>query len=164
MIRPSRLSESIRRVAFAAVVAASLPALTSCGYVKGKAVNMVADTLSSGGDVFTSDDDPELLADAAPFALKLYESLLESSPKNQKLLVATCSAFTQYGVAFLEQRAIVLGTDPKLREEGYCMRAMNLRFKNIEPALVRNPDEALKAAKPQKKDVPLLYWTAASWG
>src|SRR5262245_62656874 len=98
-------------------VAVLLGALSGCGYIKGKAVNMVGDTLASGGDVFTRDDDPELVGDAIPFALKLYESLLESSPKNEKLLVATCGAFTQYGVAFLEQRAIVLGPDPKFREE-----------------------------------------------
>lgn len=179
MIRPSRLSESIRRVAFAAVVAVSLPIVTGCGYAKGKAINMVADTLSSGGDVFTRDDDPELLAEAAPAFLKVSESLLEASPKNQKLLVATCSAFTQYGVAFLEQKAIVLGDEKHfeearhlrgralkmdLRGKGYCMRAMNLRFKNIEPKLIRDPEAALKEAKPQKKDVELLYWTAASWG
>ena len=179
MIRPFRLSESIARAAFAAVLATTLPVVTGCGYVKGKAVNMVADTLSSGGDVFTRDDDPELLADAAPFALKLYESLLESSPKNQKLLLATCSAFTQYGVAFLEQKAIVLGEGKNheefvhyrtrafkadMRGKNYCMRAMNLRFKNIEPKLIRDPDAAMKAAHPEKKDVPLLYWTAASWG
>jgi len=148
--------------------------------MKGKAVNMVADTLASGGDVFTRDDDPELVGDAAPFALKLYESLLDSSPKNQKLLVATCAAATQYGVAFLEQRAIVLGPDAKhhdevvhlrsrafkmdMRGKGYCMRAMDLRFKGIEPKLLRDPQAALKDAKPQKKDVPLLYWMAASWG
>ena len=38
------------------------------------------------GDVFTRDDDPELVRDAIPFALKLYESLLESVPKHVPLL------------------------------------------------------------------------------
>jgi hypothetical protein len=140
---------------------------------------MVGDTLASGGDVFTRDDDPELVADAIPALLKVSESLVESSPKNQKLLVATCSEFTQYGVAFLEQKAIVLGDAQHhdevvhlrgrafkmdMRGKNYCMRAMNLRFKDIEPKLIRNPQEAIKTAKPEKKDVPLLYWTAASWG
>src|SRR5262245_42099533 len=105
-----------------------VPALSGCGYVKGKAINMVGDTLASGGDVFTRDDDPELVGDALPFALKLYESLLESSPKNEKLLVATCSAFTQYGVAFLEQRAIVLGPDPKFREEVVHLKGRALKM------------------------------------
>jgi predicted anti-sigma-YlaC factor YlaD len=156
------------------------PLLTGCGYIKGKAVNMVADTLAKPGDVFTRDDDPELIEGAIPFGLKLNEALLESSPKNQGLLLATCSGFTQYGVAFLERRAVVLGPAAEhhdevvhlrqrafkmnMRGKGYCMRAMELRFKGIEPKLVRDAETALKDVKPQKKDVPLLYWTAASWG
>ena len=100
-------------------------------------------------------------------------------PKNKDLLVATCSAFTQYGVAFLETEAEVLG-DAKhhdevvhlkdralklyLRARGYCLRAMDVRFKGIGPELLRDPNAALDQAKPKKKDVELLYWTAASWG
>ena len=67
-------------------------ALAGCGAIKKTAINNVAGTLSSSGDVFTRDDDPELVRQALPFALKLYESLLESVPKNEDLLVATCSA------------------------------------------------------------------------
>jgi hypothetical protein len=140
---------------------------------------MVASTLASGGDVFTRDDDPELVGDAIPFALKLYESLLDSAPRNKNLLIATCSAFTQYGVAYLETEAVVLGDGAHheevvalkdralklyLRARGYCLRAMDVRFKGIGPKLLADPAAALDAAKPRKSDVELLYWTAASWG
>jgi hypothetical protein len=70
---------------------------------------MVASTLASSGDVFTRDDDVELVGQAIPFGLKLYESLLDSAPKNKDLLLAACSNFTQYGVAYLETAALVLG-------------------------------------------------------
>ncbi|MCR6679002.1 TRAP transporter TatT component family protein, partial [Escherichia marmotae] len=70
---------------------------------------MVASTLASSGDVFTRDDDLELVGQAIPFGLKLYESLLDSAPNNKDLLIATCSNFTQYGVAYLETEAAVLG-------------------------------------------------------
>ena len=84
--------------------------LSGCGAIKGMALNSVADTLAKGtGDTFTRDNDPELIRDASAFALKLYESLLESVPKNKDLLVATCSSFTQYAYAFVETDAIVLG-------------------------------------------------------
>ena len=69
------------------------------------AVKTVANTLSAPGDVFTRDDDPELIREATPFALKLYESLLESVPTHVPLLVSTCGGFTQYGYAFLEAEA-----------------------------------------------------------
>jgi len=145
--------------------------------VKRRAISSVADTLASSGDVFTRDDDLELVGQAIPFGLKLYESLLESAPKNTNLLIATCSNFTQYGVAYLETEALVLGEAEHhdevahlnnralrlyLRARGYCMRGMDVRFPGIEKELQTDPAKAL--AKATKADVPLLYWTAASWG
>lgn len=155
--------------------AASL--LSGCALVRRKAIGTVASTLASSGDVFTRDDDPELVGQAIPFGLKLYESLLDSAPKNKDLLIATCSNFTQYGVAFVETEALVLGEAEHhdevahlnaralklyLRAKGYCMRAMDVRFPGIEPKLLLDPVAPL--GKAQKNDVPLLYWTAASWG
>src|SRR6476661_34578 len=159
------------------VIGLSLAALPACGLVQRKAVGMVASTLASSGDVFTRDDDLELVGDAIPFGLKLYESLLDSAPKNKDLLIATCSNFTQYGVAYLETEAAVLGEAKHhdevahlndralklyLRAKGYCLRAMEVRFPGIGAKLLTDPVPAL--AKAQKKDVPLLYWMAASWG
>ena len=145
--------------------------------LKRKAVGMVAQTLASSGDVFTRDDDLELVGDAIPFGLKLYESLLDSAPTNKDLLIATCSNFTQYGVAYIETDALVLGEAQHhdevvhlnaralklyLRAKGYCERAMEVRFPGIMQKLPADPVGAL--AKAEKKDVPLLYWMAASWG
>ena len=145
--------------------------------LKRKAVGMVAETLASSGDVFTRDDDLELVGDAIPFGLKLYESLLDSAPTNKDLLIATCSNFTQYGVAYIETEALVLGEAQHhdevvhlneralklyLRAKGYCERAMEVRFPGIMQKLPADPVGAL--AKTEKKDVPLLYWMAASWG
>ena len=158
-------------------LACAFATMSGCAMAKHKAVGMVAETLASSGDVFTRDDDPELVGEAIPFGLKLYESLLESAPKNKDLLIATCSNFTQYGVAFIETRALELGEAQHhdevahlndralrmyLRAKGYCMRAMDVRFPGISDRLVKDPAGAL--AKANKADVPLLYWTAASWG
>ena len=49
-----------------------------------------------------------------------------------------------------------------LRARNYCLRAMEVRFPGIQPSLSKDPAAAL--AKARKSDVPLLYWTAASWG
>lgn len=160
-----------------AVLACATSVLPGCAMVKHKAVGMVASTLASSGDVFTRDDDLELVGQAIPFGLKLYESLLDSAPKNKDLLIATCSNFTQYGVAFLETDALVLGEAQHhdevvklneralklyLRARGYCLRAMEVRFPGIGAKLLQDPAAAL--TKAVKSDVPLLYWTAASWG
>ena len=149
---------------------------TACS-LKTMAVKSVANTLSDTGDVFTRDDDPELIRDATPFALKLYESLLESVPNHVPLLVSTCGSFTQYGYAFLEAEADSFDSSRRseatalreralkhyLRGRGYCLRAADVRFgKGTSAALLQDPVAAV--AKARKEDVPLLYWSAASWG
>jgi len=171
-----RSGESLRAFAFACIVASAVVVLPACS-IKTMAVKTVANTLSDTGDVFTRDDDPDLIRDATPFALKLYESLLESVPTHVPLLVSTCGGFTQYGYAFLEAEADSLDTSRRaeatalreralkhyLRARGYCLRAVDARFgKGSSQALLQNPETALKKA--QKADVPLLYWSAAAWG
>jgi predicted anti-sigma-YlaC factor YlaD len=93
------------------------------------------------------------------------------------LLISTCGGFTQYGYAFLEAEADSLDASRRaeatalreralkhyLRGRGYCLRAVDVRFgKGTSAALLQNPETAI--AKARKEDVPLLYWTAASWG
>jgi predicted anti-sigma-YlaC factor YlaD len=166
---------SVRRALAPVVLVIATLALPACS-IKTMAVKTVANTLADSGDVFSRDEDPELVRDALPFALKLYESMLESVPRHSPLLVATCSSFTQYGYAFVETDADILGEahhdesvamrDRALklyvRGRDYCLRAMDVRFKGIGPQLLADPVPAL--AKAEKKDVPMLYWTAASWG
>jgi predicted anti-sigma-YlaC factor YlaD len=143
--------------------------------LKTMAVKTVANTLSDTGDVFTRDDDPELVRDATPFALKLYESLLESVPRHVPLLVATCGSFTQYAYGFIETDALAATRREEgaalreralklyLRGRGYCLRAMDARFgAGTGEALLRDPVAAVANAR--RDDVPLLYWTAAAWG
>lgn len=145
--------------------------------LKKMAVNTVADTLSEVGTTFTSDEDVKLVGDAIPFALKLYESFLESTPRHAGLLLATCSGFTQYAYAYVETDAEALPASRRadirdaqdralrlyIRARGYCFRALNVRFgEKTGEALLLNPDTVV--AKANAADVPLLYWTAASWG
>ena len=82
-----RVSTSARRtrpIAPAAIIIA-LAVAPGCS-LKTMAVKTVANTLSDTGDVFTRDDDPELVREATPFALKLYESLLESAPTHDQAI------------------------------------------------------------------------------
>src|SRR5262245_21218018 len=157
-------------------VAFCLTAAPGCS-LKKMAVNTVASTLADVGTTFTSDEDVQLVRDALPFAHKFYESILESTPKHQGLLLATCSAFTQYSYAYVEMASEALpsvwSADIQalrdralklyLRGRGYCFRAINARFGDgSSQALLQKPEALL--AKAKREDVPLLYWTAASWG
>lgn len=137
---------------------------------------MVANSLTSGGTSLNADNDPELVRDAAPFALKTYESLLETLPKHVPLLIATCRGFTSYAYGFLatdadiirqKDRATAKAIDERtlnmyLRAHGYCARALEQKFKGVTAMLLKDPANALPKAK--KEDVELLYWSAASWG
>ena len=149
---------------------------TGCS-LKTMAVNAVADTLSETGDTFTSDEDLKLVGDAIPFALKLQETLLESVPEHRGLLLSTCSGFTQYSYAYVETEAEAFEPARRaeiqelrdralklyLRARRYCFRAMNERFGDqASESLLQNPEDVV--AKAKRDDVPLLYWTAASWG
>ena len=78
-------------------------ALTSCS-INRLAVRAVSGFLAGSGQstVFTGEDDPELVRDALPFALKTYESLLEADPTNAPLALATGRAYVSYAFAFIQ--------------------------------------------------------------
>lgn len=155
-------------------LAASL-CLSGCSLRK-LAVGAIADSLAGGGGTFASDDDPELIGQALPFALKTVESLIEADPENTKLLLFACQGFTQYSFAYVEtpaaelelkdyqaaqaqrQRALKL----YLRARGYCFRAIDASWPGGSAGLLEDPAKVLPAAT--KKDVPLLFWTAGAWG
>ena len=64
-----------------------LLALNGCA-IRELAVNHFGDAIAEGGSAFSADDDAELVRAAAPFSLKLMESLLAESPKHKGLLLA----------------------------------------------------------------------------
>ncbi len=140
------------------------------------AVNKVGDALAAGGSTFSSDDDPELIRAAVPFSLKLMESLLAESPRHDGLLFATSSGFTQYAYAFVQMDADELEASDfaaaetmrararrlYLRARNYGLRGLDARHKGFSAQLRTNAPAAV--ARTRARDVPLLYWTAASWG
>ena len=152
-------------------------AIWLCGCsVRQMAVNNLADALSGTGSVFASDDDPELIREATPFSLKLMESVLAQTPRHKELLTTTSSSFTQYTYAFIEQDADELETRDiaaatalrdrarklLLRARDYGLRGLDVSHAGFSQELRKNPRQAASHAK--RADVPLLYWTAASWG
>lgn len=144
--------------------------------IKKMAIKRLGDALAESGTTFASDDDPELVKAAVPFSLKLIESLLAESPRHRGLLLAACSGFTQYSFAFVNQEADekedsdlaaanALRARAKrlyLRARGYGLRGLEVKHPNFEQLLRKDAKGAVQGAT--IADVPLLYWTAASWG
>ena len=143
--------------------------------VRQLAVNQIGNALAQTGTTFTSDDDPELVAQALPFGLKLMESVLAETPEHQGLLLATAKGYTQYGYAFVYLESI------KAREVDYFeARKMELRSKKLFLRARNYGLQGLEASNPgfgeafnldprsavqdvDQKSIGLLYWTAASW-
>ena len=74
------------KITFIWVVACCICAMAFSGCsIKKIAVNSLGNALSNGSSTFAKDDDPELVGDAIPFALKTMESLLEISPRHRGL-------------------------------------------------------------------------------
>lgn len=169
---------SRKAAAYSGVFALHLAVLLSsgCMTVKKAALNQVADALASSGTTFASDNDPELIKDAAPFSLKLMESTLAGNPRHVGLLTALASGFTQYSYAFVQQDADEKEANDYAAAEAAHIRARNLFLRardygltgldvvhpGFRRSLAADPKHAVGVAK--KEDVPLLYWTAAAWG
>jgi len=138
-------------------------------------LNRTSDALAQSGTTFAEDDDPELVKAAAPFSLKLMESLLAENPRHAGLLTATASGFTQYSYAFVQQEADEV--EPRdlaaadvlrararrlyLRAQRYGLRGLEVKHPGFSKSLLTNPKATVRKAT--KSDVPLLYWTAAAW-
>ncbi|MBI4820387.1 MAG: hypothetical protein HY791_29240 [Deltaproteobacteria bacterium] len=133
----------------------------------------LSNALSSNSSTLAQDDDPELVAAAAPFGLETMMALLEDDPENVGLLTALASGLTQYAYGFVEEPAFALeATDFRgaealrararrlyLRARSYGLRGLVARHPSIEARLRSEGPLELELI-----DVPLLYWTAAAWG
>lgn len=163
---------STRRATLVVVLVAAL--FGGCS-LRGLAVNSMGDALASSGSGFGSDDDPDLVGAAAPFSLKLMESVLAESPRHRGLLLAATQGFVQYAYAFVEMRADELeDRDLKaayaqrerarrlyLRARDYGLRGLDSAHPGFAGSLRSDPAGAV--ARATEKDTALLYWTGVAW-
>ncbi len=143
--------------------------------LKAIALNSVGDALSGTGTVFTSDNDPDLVKEALPFALKMYESVLDGVPEHKGLVLSTAKAFTMYAYAFLQMEADTIDKQDYekakflrarafklyIRGRDYALKGLELNHPGFNELLRKDLKAAL--ALTNKEDVPLLYWAGSSW-
>jgi len=155
----------------------AITVLSFCS-IKKMAINKVANILTApgGGKVFTADNDPELVGDALPFAIKMYESLLASAPYHRGLQLQTGSLYIMYANAFLQTPAAMLPEREYQQQEFLLQRAKNLYLRGRDMLLSgldrRHPgfrkalenrhfDQACQGMG--RDEVPFLYWSGAGW-
>jgi predicted anti-sigma-YlaC factor YlaD len=140
------------------------------------AMDMTIDALTGAGSstVFSGDEDPQLIADALPFALKMYESLLQERPDHERLLSVTASGFVSYANAFchlpasmnssrdVQKRQLQRASGLYLRGRDWALRAIEVRNPGFLAYLqAKDFETALPLCG--SEDVEDLYWAAAGW-
>lgn len=164
----------MKRASWILGITAALVLGSGCS-VRRLAANKFANALAAGGSTFASDNDPELVAQALPFSLKLMESLLAETPRHAGLLRAASSGFTQYAYAFVQfeaervedtdlDRARELQARAKalyLRARDYGLRALEVAHAGFTRALEADPHAAVRRLT-HAADVPAMYWVAAA--
>jgi len=155
-----------------------LPFLGSCSLNK-LVINKVSDALS-GSDantVFLGDDDPRLVGDALPFAIKMYETLLDKNPDHPGLILVTGSLFVMYANAFVQGPAEMLPLHQYEEKRQEMERAKKLYLRGVsilerginnkypgmltEWGLEESPDFTQSLSKMKKEDISLFYWYSA---
>lgn len=152
--------------------------LVSCRTLEKKAIRSVADMLSSpdGAGAITSDDDPQLIADALPLALKIYEILLAQDPENDELIIATGKNFAMYSGGFVLLPADMM--DDELWEEAdaarrrakklfrrardYLLSALDLRHEGFLAAMDSGEYDTAVAML-GNEDADAAYWAGLAW-
>ncbi|MCL2138829.1 MAG: TRAP transporter TatT component family protein [Treponema sp.] len=138
---------------------------------------LVANALTGEGSstVFTGDSDPQLVGDALPFAMKMYEALLDATPKHRGLMLFTGSLFIMYANAFVQGpaqmlpgEAFELREQEEMRAKKLYLRGLAMMYNGLEVKYkgfinAAQKEETLQAMlqKVKKDDVGFLYWAAA---
>jgi predicted anti-sigma-YlaC factor YlaD len=158
------------------LVALAVASLSGCS-IRSLATSALADALSGPGTL-GRDDDPELVRDAAPFGLKTMESVLVDQPRHLGLLTSLASGFTQYAYAFVQQDADLAELETRnadaarlrararklyLRARDYGLQGLEVRVPGLAARLRSMRELGPACAALNKDDLPLVYWTAASW-
>lgn len=154
-----------------------VPALISCSANK-LALKMVGDALSSttAGTAITGDEDPELVGDALPFALKLYDILIEKGSDNPGLYLAAGSGFIMYSNAYVQgpadmlpdhefekkDRMTVRSKKLYIRGRDYVLKGLDLKYPGFAASIDGGTPKDLLAGM-KTDDVPYLYWAGAGW-
>ncbi len=159
-----RLRNRVAPVAFGSLTLVVALLASSCAVIRAG---------SHASDVFMREGDTELAKAALPTMMKAAEALYLADPGNPAKALTVGQLYVMYANAFLDAEAFLL-PDEAFEERhalGSRANALYLRAAAVLVPAVEgkakgafSPDAAARAslARLGRKDVPLLYWTAAA--
>lgn len=137
--------------------------LTGCLPNKKLTVAATATLLEGVAKSAFQQSDLKLVREGIPAYLMLMDGMIETVPDNAQLLLKASQTYSSFASAFMEE------SDPdyaKLlygRAKHYSLRALEVRgFKAPAESPFDDFKESVKRCG--GKDVPYLFWAAASWG
>ncbi len=137
-------------------------------------IDRVGNSFGSAGDLYLTEDDPELVREAFPFNLKAIELLIQQSPENSNLLTAAASGFTMYGYAYIMEDADRMAVEDiaasrrlykraeklMLRGRNYGLRSLESQVNGFGAAFKLDPVQAVGMLEVDQIDA--MYWMAAA--
>jgi tetratricopeptide (TPR) repeat protein len=165
------------RYGIAAGLAAALLFGPGCSsLISNMAVNTLSGVLAEGEAVFRSDDDLGLVEGALANNLKLIETLLQTSPDNQEILLSAAKGFLLYAYGFIEpdlfeldftqfeekQRVRRRAARIYRRATDYGLRGLEVSYPGISERLRRDPDAAVMEIA--MENAALALWTGTALG
>lgn len=156
--------------------------LSACS-INSFAVRTLGDALSSqsggsgSGNIFTSDNDPELIEASLPVLIKATEALLDSDKENHKLRITLASMYLLFANTFIDGPLLYTYTDDfslsqnaKRRAYSYYIKAKRVLipyFLNKSQTFFTDLSKSetasnLALSKLNKNDAGALYYYAAA--
>ncbi len=137
-------------------------------------INRVGNSFGSAGDIYLTENDPQLVREAFPFNLKAIELLIQQAPDNAGLLTAAASSFTMYGYAFILEDADRLAVEDintsrkiydraknlLLRGYDYGLRSLDSQIPGIADEFSNDPASAVRQMG--EEQIEAMYWSAAA--
>ena len=156
----------------------SLVFLTSCSsIIKKTATSQIGQTFANEKTLYviSSENDPELIWDSMPVALKGMEIVLAQDSDNSKLKIILATSYVSYAQGYLASHAQMTKNTDYSKSEYLWHRAHNLSLRGRDYALSaldsKYPDFTKRLKEDTQstliemtnEDVPALYWAAAGW-
>jgi len=121
--------------------------------------NLFDNTVAS----FMEEGDLRLAEQGVAGNLKLLDGVIKSDPENGRFLLLACQGYAAYALAFAEdspERALAFYT------RAWDYGARGLESLGVPQKVFTSDAPAMRQAlaKLERKDVPLVFWTASAWG